>query len=537
MPVSAGELNDVIFQAMEEEAARSMKNLHIDVFDPPYFISYQVRQQDHAEVSASFGALLDSKSGTQRSLFVDIRIGDPSFDSSTPGSHQFQVEQLVPLDDDLMSLKRALWYETDLRYKQGIMNYLKKKGRFISGVEEHKLPDFASGNDPVVHLEPVAELTVPMKEWEGLAREISGYFKSAPEIEKSRVTFQADRGVRHHFDTDGNRIRDVSLNYSVLIEAWTKSESGNMIHDQDILMFTEMDRFPPSGVLAEKVKRLIESVNRLRTAEKMDPYVGPALFSPDAAAVLFHEAAGHRLEADRLRDANDGKTFLRKVGKLILPSFLTLVDNPGIKQFHEQNLVGYYQFDDEGQMAREVVLVENGVLKNFLLSRTPVLGFNRTNGHARSDGHRLPMSRMANFIVRSDRRLAPAELKRQLIEQVLQQKKPFGLYVKKIAEGETQTETGDFQVFKGKPLYLYKVFPDGREQLVRGVEFVGTPISMLAKIAATGDDEAVINGFCGAESGRLPVATVTPSVLLTEVELQASHEQKLRPPILPPPPG
>ena len=525
----------VIFQAMEEEIARSLSDLKVDVFGPPYFVNYQIRHHDRAEVAASFGALVHSDTQQQRTLFVDVKVGDSQFDSSTPQSHRYSVEQLIPTDNDLDSLKRALWYETDLRYKQAIVNFLRKKGRFISGVESHDLPDFSKGLSVRKRIEPIPEWKLDIPGWETLAREVSAIFKEAPEIEKSRVKIFSDRMIRYYFDSEGNKIRDAHLEYGLHLEAWTKTAEGIQLHDQQTFYFRKIDQFPSREELIRSTRELMGSLQALKAATPMDPYVGPAIFSPDAAAVLFHEAIGHRLEGDRLRRDKDGKTFLKKIGKRILPEFITVVDNPALESFKGTPLIGNYHTDDQGQQSREVVLVDHGVLKSFLLSLTPVLGFNRTNGHARSDGTHAPMSRMSNFVVKSDFTLDAASLKQRLIEEVKRQNKPFGLFIKKIVGGETQTDSGQFQVFKGKPLYLYKVFPDGREELVRGVDFVGTPLSMISKILVTGDDPTVINGFCTAESGVLPVASITPSVLLSEVELQVSHQTRVRRPILAPP--
>jgi TldD protein len=529
--------SSIIFQAMEDEMNRSLNHLKIDIFDPPYFIKYQIRHNDHVKVVGSFGSLIDSNEFQERTLFVDVRLGDSKFDSSTPGSHQYQVKHLLPLDDDIDALKRALWYETDLRYKQAIMNYMKKKGRFVSGVEKHELADFSKGHSPVVRIAPAPEFSPNIREWENVVRRTSALFKQAPEIEKSSVKIHADRAVRYYYDSEGNKIRSDSINYQLTLEASTKAENGSPIHDQETLFFTQQENFPSKDLLEEKVTRLIQGIKALQGASQAETYVGPALFSPDAAAVLIHEAVGHRLEGDRLRIATGGKTFMKKIGKRILPPFLTVLDNPQIKQLDGVDLAGHYMFDDEGQKGEEVVLIDQGILKSFLLSRSPVLGSEKTNGHARSDGIKAPMSRMGNLIVHSTKLASSEKLKQLLIEEVQKQKKPYGLFIKKIEGGETQTESANFQVFKGKPLYLYKVYPeDGREELVRGVEFVGTPLSMISKVIATGDDDQVINGFCGAESGFLPVTSVTPSFLLSEVELQLSHEQPLRRPILPPPP-
>ena len=526
----------IIFQAMEEEMDRSLNRLKIDIFDPPYLVKYQIRHNRHIKIVGSFGSLVQSDDFPNRTLFVDVRIGDSKFDSSTPDSHQYKVDQTLPLDDDLYVLKRALWYETDLRYKQAIMNFMKKKGRFISGVAAHESPDYSRGHESVSLLSPIPDFHPDMEALNDRVRNTSAFFKQAPEIEKSRVELHIDRMVRYYHDSDGNKIRSHALHYKLTLGAWTKAESGSPIHDQETIFFSSQEDFPSQQELQEKVHQLISNIRELKKSPKGETYVGPALFSPDAAAVLIHEAVGHRLEGDRLRTAGDGKTFIKKMGKRILPPFLTVVDNPQIKRMDNIDLVGHYLYDDEGQKGDKVVLIDHGVLKSFLLSRAPVLEGETTNGHARSDGVKAPMSRMANVIVQSEKRLSPEELKRLLIEQVRLQKKPYGLLIKKLSGGETQTQSNNFQVFKGKPVYIYKVYPeDGREELVRGVEFVGTPLSMIGKVIATGDDNTVINGFCGAESGMIPVTSVTPSFLLSEVELQTSHEKPLRRPILPPP--
>ncbi|CCQ89410.1 TldD/PmbA family [Nitrospina gracilis 3/211] len=524
-----------IFQAMEEEMARSLKELRVDDFGPPYFINYQVRHHDRAEVVATFGSLLESDIKQKQTLFVDVKVGDPEFDSSHPQSHQYVTEALIPLDNQVDALRRALWYETDLRYKQAIVNLLKKKGRFISGVESHEIADFSPGNPPQVRLGPVPEWKPRMQEWEALARTVSERFRNAKDIEKSKVKVSANRTIRYYYDSEGNKIREGKLYYALVIEGWARSPEGDRLHDEESVYLHEGDAFPTEEELISRADRLIEALGKLKRAPRMDPYIGPAIFSPDATAVLFHEALGHRLEGDRLRQDRDGKTFLKKIGRRILPGFLSVTDNPELTRFQGTPLLGHYRFDDEGQESEEVVLVEGGTLQNFLLTRMPVLGFSRTNGHARGDGVHAPMSRMSNFIIESKSQVDAPTLKRKLIEEVQRQGKPFGLFVKKITGGETHTEGAGFQVFKGEPLYLYKVYPDGREELVRGVDFVGTPLSMIGKIMVTGQKREVLNGFCHAESGAIPVTSIAPSVLLREVELQGAKKMRVRPPILTPP--
>ncbi|MFQ5715727.1 MAG: metallopeptidase TldD-related protein, partial [Nitrospinales bacterium] len=399
----------------------------------------------------------------------------------------------------------------------------------------YNLPDFSRGQFPIVQVNPTPEVVVDFAEWENLARTISVHFKKIPEIEKSRVLIFADRSIRYYLDSEGNKLRETALHYGVTLEAWSKTKLGYTVEDQETLFFTDPAQIPSRQQLAAKAEQLIAGILALRSAPKMEPFVGPALFSPDATAMLFHEAIGHRLEGDRLRTNNDGKTFAKKIGRHILPSFLSIVDNPTVRRFNGEELLGHYEFDDDGQRGQEVVLIEQGALKNFLLSRNPAPGFNKTNGHARSDGLRFPISRMSNFFIRSDQKAEPEQLKQRLIEEIKRQNKPYGIMIKKMLSGETQTHK-DFQVFKGTPLYVYKVYPeDGREELVQGVEFVGTPLSMINKVILTGKDDAVLNAYCGAESGFILVTSVAPSILLSEVELQSSQGPRLRLPILPPP--
>ncbi len=533
---NAENASEVIFQAFHEEMNRSLRDLKTEDFPAPYYINYQIRHNRHVEVTGSLGALVDSREEEKRHLFVDVRVGNPKFDSSTPGSHDHNVRQLIPLDNDLKSLKRALWYETDIRYKQAVMNLLRKKGRRFSGVESFTLANFSSGNAPTVRVDAVEPVQVDVSAWEDTVRRVSERFTRYPGIEKSSVRIAFDRNLRYYLDSEGNRIEDGQHHYKVVLETWTKSDSGSQIHDQDTIYFSSPENFPSEHELNARADALMEETQSLRKAPRMEPYVGPAVFSPEAAAVLFHEAIGHRLEGDRLRLSSDGKTFIRKIGRQILPSFVNVIDDPRMRQSFGEDLLGHYLYDDQGQKSEQVVLVEKGVLKNFLLSRTPVAGFSRSNGHGRSDGVKYPFSRMGNVIVRSDKTLDADALKRSLLEEVRRQNKPYGLMIRKMISGETITDTKQFQVFKGKPLTLYKVYPDGREELVRGVEFVGTPLSMISKIIAMGDDLTVTNGFCVAESGAVPVSSQTASILLSEVELQTAHEVPLRKPILNPPP-
>jgi TldD protein len=267
-----------------------------------------------------------------------------------------------------------------------------------------------------------------------------------------------------------------------------------------------------------------------------DPTVGPALLTGRAAAVFFHEVFGHRAEGHRQKDVNEGQTFAKKVDEPILPDFLSVADDATMKKLGKQDLLGYYQYDDEGVIAERVTLVDHGVLKNFEMSRSPLVGFPHSNGHGRRQMGAVPVSRQGNLVVESNKTVTNAQLRAKLIELIKQQNKPYGLLIDDIAGGFTFTGRGQPQAFQVEPLVVYKVFPDGRpDELVRGVDIVGTPLAALTKIVATGDTPEVFNGYCGAESGYVPVSAASPAILTSELEVQKKQASTDRPPILPPP--
>ena len=281
---------------------------------------------------------------------------------------------------------------------------------------------------------------------------------------------------------------------------------------------------------------MIGELVALRAAPAIDPYTGPAILEPEAAGVLFHEAVGHRLEGERLDDDRDGQTYRGQVGQQVLPPFVTIVDDPTLARSAGTSLNGTYAFDEQGVPAARTVLVKDGRLVGYLLSRKPVKPFARSNGHGRSQGARAPVARMANLVVESSRQVAMGELKKRLMAEARHQGKPFGLVIRDIEGGNTNTTSYGYQAFKGTPRLVYRVDArTGKEELVRGVELVGTPLASVNKVLATSDQVRVFNGYCGAESGYVPVATVAPAILVGEIELQRVARANDRSPILPSP--
>jgi predicted Zn-dependent protease len=293
---------------------------------------------------------------------------------------------------------------------------------------------------------------------------------------------------------------------------------------------------PKDEVIAAAIERVAKELTGLLKAPVVDPFIGPAILSGRAAGVFFHEIFGHRVEGHRQKDENEGQTFTKSVNAPVLPDFLSVTFDPTKRKVNGIDLNGWYRYDDEGVAARSVQAVDHGILKTFLMSRSPIQGFPHSNGHGRRQTGAEVVSRQSNLLVESTRQVPEARLREMLIAEIKRQNKPYGLYFENITGGYTTTGRGGLQAFKVIPLVVYRVYADGRpDELVRGADIVGTPLASFSKILATSDRQEVFNGYCGAESGSVPVSAVSPALLISEIEIEKKQKSQDRPPLLPAP--
>jgi len=529
-----------LFDAMRLELDRSMKTLG-DQDPPAYYIGYAITDSRRVTVTGSNGALLNSDENRNRWLEVTVRTGSYDLDDTHkvdgrtppnggPGTN-------APLDDDPEVLRRAIWLETDKQYRAAAEALIKiKTGKEVKvETEEGRTPDF-SREKPQTYTGPWVSFTLDRKPWEQKVRDYTAYFRQSTAVINSIVTFTANAENILQLNSEGTRLQFGQVRYR--LELFIQGKAGD---GMDIDRYYNFDWVNPSEAPTDKAvyaaaAQLCKEMEGLVVSPLNDPTVGPALLTGRAAAVFFHEVFGHRAEGHRQKDVNEGQTFAKKVNESILPEFLSIVDDTTMKKLGSQDLLGYYQFDDEGVAAQRVVLVDHGILKNFEMSRSPLANFPHSNGHGRRQIGATPVSRQGNLIVESSKMLTNAQLRARLIELIKEQGKPYGLLIDDIMGGFTFTGRGQPQAFQVQPLVVYKVFADGRpDELVRGVDIVGTPLAALTKIVATGDTPEVFNGYCGAESGSVPVAAASPAILTSELEVQKKETSTDRPPILPPP--
>ncbi len=528
-----------VIKAMKEELNRSRQKLRLDNYESPYFISYQIKDNTYYSIKGKYGAILASDKERTRRLFVDVRVGNYNFDNSITGKSggglSFHDASFVPVDNDIDAIRTVLWQATDYDYKQALTQYFNKKASYVQKVKDDSVPSF-SHEDAHTYYDPETTLIFNPKDWEDKIREISSLYKNYKELIDADITITAQKETTYFANTEGTSyIRDEIL-YSVNANATARAEDGRVLKNYRNLYYVSPKDIPTTEEIKAALTKMVEETLSMRRAEVLSPVSVPAILESEAAGIMFHEAVGHRLEGERQIDDKEGQTFKERVGEKIIPTFLSVIDDPTMKDFNGTHLLGYYPFDDQGVPGQRTLLVENGVLKNFLLSRTPINGFYKSNGHGRASHGRAPMARMSNLIVKSNKEYTRDQLKRLLIGEVKRQNKPFGVIIEKMVGGETSTSSYNFQAFKATPIVVYKVDPQtGKETLARGVEIVGTPLISINKIIATGNDYAAFNGFCGAESGYVPVSTIAPSVLLSEIEFQRTSDEKEKPPLLPPP--
>ena len=258
----------------------------------------------------------------------------------------------------------------------------------------------------------------------------------------------------------------------------------------------EESGLPGDKVILAAIDRVANDVSKLLKAPEAEPFVGPAIFSGRASGVFFHEIFGHRVEGHRQKDQSEGQTFTKSVGAKVLPDFLSVVFDPTRRKAAGIDLNGWYDYDDEGVKARPLTAVDKGVLKAFLMSRSPINGFPQSNGHGRRQPGYEIVSRQSNLLVESTNAVPDARLRQMLLDEVKKQNKPYGLYFRDIMGGFTTTQRAGLQAFKVIPVIVYRVYGDGRpDELVRGTDIVGTPLSSFSKIMATSDRQEVFNGY------------------------------------------
>jgi predicted Zn-dependent protease len=529
----------VLLDAMSQELNRNFSALKEKADPPPYFLSYEITEQEFRSVSGNLGTVDATNAGKSRALDVSIRVGEPKLDNYHRVRNdrgQFTSGATIAYEDNVNSVKRRLWLETDRAYRAAAERLIRIKTNTQVRVAAEDDSDDFSPEKPSTFTQVPAKLKFNERAWQEKIRQYSGRFKNYPSVLTSHVSVIAQNDTRYLVNTEGSRIAHGRGFARIVISAAAKAADGTDVSSFETFEAVEDSGLPDDKVVLAAIDRVANDVSRLLKAPEAEPIVTPAIFSGRAAGVLFHEIFGHRIEGHRQKDDSEGQTFTKMVGGKVLPDFLTVIFDPTRRKVGNVDLNGWYDYDDEGVKGQKITAVDKGVLKQFLMSRSPIKGFAQSNGHGRRQPGLEVVSRQSNLIVESANAVSDAKLKQMLLDEVKKQNKPYGLYFRDITGGFTTTQRAGLQAFKVIPVIVYKVYPDGRpDELVRGADIVGTPLASFSKILATSDKQEVFNGYCGAESGSVPVSAVAPAILVSEIEVEKKAKSNDRPPLLPEP--
>ena len=535
--------DSIVMQSMQKELNRSFSKLKDAGPAPVHFLCYRVYDKKEITITASYGGITSAPRLVHtRLLNVELRAGSPQLDSTHHTQHGgfgglFHGPQALPIEDDENALRAAMWNKTDSVFKAAQKSFNEAQSdRDVLVAEEDESNDF-SVEKPETYIGKSQELAVDASRWKEILKRASEIYKQYPNITDSDVTLRADIIRRYIVTSEGTKIEDESVQYNLMTVASAIADDGMRVWLYDHAESPDLKDLPDEKKIDTMVENLAKAVEQLRTAPVAEPYAGPVILQSKAAGVFFHEVFGHRAEGHRQKDEDEGRTFTKMIGKKIMPSFITVRDDPTCKQLAGIPLNGFYRYDDEGVPSSNVLLVDHGVLKTFLLSRSPIKGFSQSNGHGRSSPSADPVARQGNLIVESSNQVPYSKLREMLLAEIKRQGRPYGLVFDEIAGGFTLTETWMPQLFKLLPLRVYRVYADGRpDELLRGVSMIGTPLVSLETIMCSADDYNTFNGNCGAESGWVPVSASAPSLLLRTLEVERQSKLQNKPPILPPPP-
>ena len=537
--VAFGAEDRVVLNTMTEELQRNFQTLKQKADPPPYFMSYEITDQATHSVSASLGVLNEMGDSHNRYLDVTVRVGDPKLDNfrRVRGDRvQFTSGTSVVLGDDPAALKQRMWLETDRVYRASAERLIKiKTNQQVKAADRDMSSDFSS-EESYAHWEPPAKVSFDSERWKKDVRDLSKNFLQYHDLLSSDVQVSVQSDNRYFANTEGTSVQQGRDFARVVITASAKAKDGMDVSDFASFEAADVKDLPAADVIQAAVKKVGSNVEALMTAKTAEPFVGPAILSGRASGVFFHEIFGHRIEGHRQKDESEGQTFTASVGEKILPDFLSVTFDPTIKRIAGVDLNGTYEYDDEGVKGRKVVAVENGILRNFLMSRSPIDGFDHSNGHGRRQPGLEVVSRQSNLVVSSTRAVSDEKLRQMLIDEIKRQNKPYGLYFEDITSGVTTTQRAGVQAFKVVPVIVYRVYADGRpDELIRGADIVGTPLASFSRILATSDKQEVFNGYCGAESGSVPVSAVSPAILISEIEIEKKDASQDLLPLLPSP--
>jgi predicted Zn-dependent protease len=532
---------DKLIDILKDELTRNFTVLKSEPVSV-YYMSYRVQDIQAHSLSTSFGDLVGNYPNHYRYFNTDVRVGSYEMDNTREmkgnagGMMSNNPQNSLSLEDKPEAIKNVLWENTDNTYKNAVQRYNNVKANVAATVASEDKSDDFTRETPEQYIEPriqFKDLKFNESEWIRKLKKYGSVFSENKKIYKANVNLNVELVRKYFVDSEGAAIAENTYAYRMQISASTTAEDGMELPVYKNYYAKELKDIPSDEQVLKDVKFLSNKIIELGKAPVAESYTGPALMTPEAAGVFFHEIFGHRVEGARMKKESDAQTFKKKIGQLVLPEDISIYFDPQLKKYGGIPLNGSYLFDDEGIRGQRVDVVKNGILKSFLMSRTPIEGFSHSNGHGRAVIQSDNVTRQSNMIIESSQPKTIKELRKMMIEQLKEEGKAYGYIFDLVSGGFTQTGRYMPNAFNVTPLIVYRIFADGSpDELVRGVDLVGTPLSIFSQVTSCGDDYGAFNGYCGAESGSLPVSCVAPTLYIKIIETQKKAKSSAQPPIL-----
>jgi TldD protein len=575
--------NDQTLRAMRDEMARAKSRLELKIpgtDEPvrPYYVEYRLLDLDVREVVAEFGTLLTSTHTRNRFMNVGARVGTYKLDSSNFVSDEgfrgfIGSTGGVGIDRDYNSLRQDLWIATDQAFKEAVETYSRKRAYLNSLARQSDIDDFSKA-EPIQQIEPLTTPDWTNRSWDQEARDSSAALRAFPQVYESRVTYYFVYATEYLLTSEGTEIR---MNRSfAAIEAGLDAlaDDGMPLNNFYAAYAPKPADLPGVDTVRKNLNVAGSELMALRAAPTAQDYTGPVLFEARAAAPLLAQILGPAMSGARpplafqpvveqLLSGLGGKSdWAGRIGARVLPSSVTIADDPGAKEFHGAPMLGGFKVDEEGERAQKVTVVENGNLQELLMSRRPGPDSNKSNGHGRAALLNDAKPTMSNLFFTSAETLSPAELKKKFLEECRAEKSPYCLIVRQMDNPTLSLlHQEDFSELLASfgggagtgdrlPLLVYKIYPeDGREEMIRGSRIVGLNSRALRNLGGIGNDgfvynymQSQVNGFAGtalgafgSANGGLPASIVAPSLLFDELEVRGARGEPKRPPLLPAP--
>ena len=549
--------DDVVMKAMQDEMTRSMGQLQFETMQKPYFISYRIDDTNAASVSATLGSLTATDPDHRRLLSVELRVGDYASDNSnyfsvrtfSGGMGMFKGISSVALDNDYLQIRRQIWQTTDAQYKKAIEDLSAKQAALQGRQGADDIPDF-SKEPPATLKEPAAEVKIDVPGLEQLARELSLPFKQTPDIVTSSVEINVRNTFVRYLNSEGSSFTRPVPQVKLSVTAETQAGDGLPMRDSIELYGQSVADLPPKEQLLASVREMGSRLEKLREAPAIEHYNGPVLFEDRAAAEIFAQAFAPGLVTSRTPISEDprfevffnqliarmggGDSLLSKIGGRVLPEVVDLVDNPRIASYQGMKLAGSCEVDDDGVPSRETKLVEKGMLQTMLSGRVPVRSITHSTGSRRGLG-----PAPSNLILTATKASTGDQLREELLRRVKLRGLHYGIVVRRVGGNGTNSllrAAAMMGAAQSAPsnvlLEVYKIFPDGHQEPVRGMQLEDVTAATFRDIVAIGDKPVVYNeqfmprigsffsmGMGGASADLPVVSYVVPSLLFEEITL------------------